>query len=256
MQVQLQWIDPHTGTQYAPTLSTPIAFGRDFGSMPNAVGDLPVSRMVLKDDRIEPYHALLEDIDGQLRIHDRGSRVGTKVNGVPLPFQGLMMGDHLQIGPYNITVVAVETAPEIGLATPDPVTSQSPPEPLPDTVAGLQGSDWATHQGGGNTVSSDGTCDRQIGFLVKRRCGRTSTAGCPHCRNGQVPIDQDPYMDDYDLYPGYGRYGRNYWGYDYYSNRDRYYYDPDSRRVDFTEADAASFEDETDQDYEMNLDAS
>ncbi|MEO1093702.1 MAG: FHA domain-containing protein [Cyanobacteria bacterium J06638_28] len=256
MQVQLRWTDPHTGNSYAPNLSTPIAFGRDFGSMPSAVGDQSVSRMVLKDDQVELYHALLESIDGQLRINDRGSRVGTKVNGVPLPFQSVMVGDRLQIGPYDITVVAVETASEMGLATPDPVISPSPPEPLPDTTAGLPGADWATHQRDGDTFGSDGVCNRKVGFLVKRRCGRTSTAGCPHCRNGQVPSNQDPYIEDYDLYPGYGRYGQNYWGYHYYSNRDRYYYDPDSRRVDFTEADAASFEDENDQDYEMNLDAS
>ncbi|MEM0979229.1 MAG: FHA domain-containing protein [Cyanobacteria bacterium P01_H01_bin.58] len=255
MQVLLRWTDPNTGNSYAPNLSTPIAFGRDFGSMPSAVGDQSVSRMVLKDNQVEQYHALLENIDGQLRINDRGSRVGTKVNGVPLPFQGVMAGDRLQIGPYDITVVSVENASAIGVATPDPVISQSSPEPF-SNAASLQGADWAAHQVGGDTFGSDGMCNRRVGFLVKRRCGRTSTAGCPHCRNGQVPIDQDPYIEDYDLYPGYGRYGQSYWGYHYYSNRDRYYYDPDSRRVDFTEADAASFEDETDQDYEMNLDAS
>ncbi|MDA0267846.1 MAG: FHA domain-containing protein [Cyanobacteria bacterium] len=245
MQVQLRWTDPNTGKPSNPTLATPIAFGSDFAVMPSRLDDQAVSRMVLPNNAVEPYHALLEVGDGQLLINDRGSRIGAKVNGVALPFQPVVAGDILQIGPYEITVVAIKTA----------ATAAIPNEPAMGTV-GLSEAATAASASGGDGFGPDGTCDRQIGFLVKRRCGRTSTAGCPHCRNGQVATDTDPYRDDYDLYPGYGHYGRNYWGYHYYSNRDRYYYDPASRQVDFTEADAASFEDESDQDYEMDLDAS
>ncbi|NEP17115.1 MAG: FHA domain-containing protein [Leptolyngbya sp. SIO4C1] len=216
MQIQLRWVDA-IGSERTPTLQPPVAFGCSFGLMPTTLGDRPVSRMVLEDEAVEPYHALLEVVDNQLRIHDRGSRTGTKVNGLALPYQAVTDGDRIQIGPF-----------EIAVSLP---TAQAPSLPSP-------------------------TCDRKIGFLFKRRCDRPTSEGCPHCRNGQIPPGQDLYAEDYDLYPGYGRYGRGYWGYHYHSNRDRYYYDPASRQVDFTEADAASFEDEYDQDYEMTLDAS
>ena len=216
MQIQLRWVDPTTGIEASPTLYTPIAFGCTFGAMPASLDGQRVSRMVLNNTQVEPYHALLEDRHGQLRINDQGSRLGTQVNGIALPSQAVPDGAVITMGPFEIVV---------------------------DLTAG--------------SVQSDpGTCDRKVGFLFKRRCGRTTTAGCPDCQNGRLPPDHDLYQDDYSLYPGFGNYGRNYWGYHYYTNADRYYYDPNSRRVDFTEADAASFEEESDQDYEMTLDAS
>ena len=102
----------------------------------------------------------------------------------------------------------------------------------------------------------DGLCNRKVGFLFKRRCERTTTSGCPDCRNGQIDPDQDPYADDYAYYPNYGYYGYGAWGNSYYRDRDYYSYNASTRNVDFNESDAASFEREGDQDYEMDLDAS
>ena len=225
--------------------------------MPSTVADQSVSRMVLSNAGVEPYHALLEEIEGQLRLTDRGSRTGSKVNGVALPFQAVVAGDRLQMGAVEITVVAlVASSPA---AKRNPAAPPPPPRLLVTPVSERESSGAASETTASPTAeiwAADGTCNRQIGFLIKRRCGRTTSEGCRYCRNGQVDESEDPYRDDYDLYPGYGRYGRSYWGYHYYSNRDRYYYDPDSRRVDFTEADAASFENERDQDYEVDLDAS
>ncbi len=253
MQLQLHWQHPQTQVEYTPTLTPPIAFGRDFAALPASWDGQTVSRMVLDHDSVATYHAILEAIDGQLRISDRGSSTGTRVNGVPLPYQTVVAGDVIQIGAFSITVVQLlatateEASPAAAAATVDNPQSRGT---AAATVAGFAGGST------NSAFNAAGICTRQVGFLIKRPCGRTSTEGCPHCRNGQVPINQDPYVDDYNLYPGYGEYGRNYWGYHYYSNRDRYYYDPDTRQVDFTEADAASFEEEADQDYEMDLDAS
>lgn len=223
MQIQLRWVDPKTGTEQSSRFNTPVAFGRVLAEMPSSHDGQSVSPIVLDDPQIDPYHALLNEWDGQLQILDRDSQAGTQVNGVTWSSHLLSSGDRLSIGPVEILISL-------------------------DLASGSIG----------DALGTDGKCDRQVGFLFKRRCGRTSTIGCRDCDNGrrsEQDTDAD-YQDDYDLYPGYGNYGRNYWGYHYYSNRDRYYYDPESRRVDFTEADGVSFEDEADRDYEMTLDAS
>ncbi len=98
-------------------------------------------------------------------------------------------------------------------------------------------------------------CDRQVGFLFKRRCGRLTPTGCPYCRQNNSH-DYDPYEADYFYYEHYGDYTVGHWGSDYYAERDRYYYNRDAGRMDFTEADAASFEEEFDNDYEMDMGAS
>lgn len=97
-------------------------------------------------------------------------------------------------------------------------------------------------------VTTPGECDRMIGFLFKRRCGRTDTTGCPHCH--------PTYEQDYAYYSGYGNYHSGSWGSSYYYNRDRYEYDSETGNIDFTEADAMSLENEYDTDYETNMGAS
>ncbi len=92
-------------------------------------------------------------------------------------------------------------------------------------------------------------CDRLIGFLFKRRCGRTNPIGCSYCQNGQGK--QDPYYYDRAYYPEYGYY--NTWGRDYYYHRDYYYYDRETGNVDFTEADAEALANEFDTDYEQDM---
>jgi FHA domain len=49
-------------------------------------------------------------------------------------------------------------------------------------------------------------CDRMVGFLFKRRCGRTDTIGCPDCN---VSYDYD-----YSYYEGFGNYRSGHWGSD------------------------------------------
>ncbi|MDZ8054898.1 MAG: FHA domain-containing protein [Aulosira sp. ZfuVER01] len=90
-------------------------------------------------------------------------------------------------------------------------------------------------------------CDRMVGFLFKRRCGRTDRTGCPDCNQ--------TYENDYAFYSDYGHY-RSGWGRDYYDERDRYSYDSETGNVDFTEADSVSLEDERDGDFERNMGAS
>jgi hypothetical protein len=98
------------------------------------------------------------------------------------------------------------------------------------------------------TATTGAECDRMIGFLFKRRCGRTDTIDCAYCNQS--------YEEDYAYYSNYGNYRSSSWGSDYYSNRDRYSYDPETGNVDFTEADAISLETERDSDFESNMGAS
>ncbi|OLP16081.1 hypothetical protein BST81_22910 [Leptolyngbya sp. 'hensonii'] len=96
-------------------------------------------------------------------------------------------------------------------------------------------------------------CDRMVGFLIRKRCGRTTTVDCPNCSRGYQ--NDDPYYYDHVYYPHYGYY-HGYWGGEYYDNRARYDYDPTTGNVDFTEADAAMLGNEADMDFEQDMGAS
>jgi hypothetical protein len=89
-------------------------------------------------------------------------------------------------------------------------------------------------------------CDRMVGFLFKRRCGRTDRTGCPYCN--------ESYTQDYAYYPDYGSY-RYGWGSSYY-RESSYSYESETDNVDFTEADGESLEDERNTDFETNMGAS
>ena len=307
MRVQLTWSDPNTQQVRSPTLETPIAFGREFGDMPSAMKNKAVRRMVLADEQVAPFHAIMAEAKDSLAIMNREESKQTLVNGQAAEMQRVKDGDRVTIGPFEITVAILssQAAPDkvdpfAGMApTPAAPVSSAPVAPAPvasvpaapaaqspatqapavPAAAGMaamggmamglaagasgganygstQQANYQSGQPAANFFGPDGTCIRKVGFLFKRKCGRTTTEGCSNCRNGQVDPNRDLYRDDYDYYPGYGRYGRGYWGHDYYHNRHHYRYDPHSRDVDFNESDAASFAEEGDRDYEMDLDAS
>ncbi len=216
MQIQLSWIDPATGKRSQPLLKTPIALGRKFTLMPQILEGERVSRVVLANDQVSDYHALIEFQDGEVLVFDQNSVTGTRINGSQLPSSELRNGDRLQIGPYDIRV-------SFTAAT-------------------------------SSTVDS-GKCNRMVGFLFRRRCDRTSRIGCPYC--GSSEVDNAPYFyQEYSYYPGYGNYDSGSWGYEYYYERDRYSYNPETGNVDFTEADNPSLEMEADEDFELDMGAS
>lgn len=225
--------------------------------MPTTLSGQTVSRMVLTGTEVEPYHALLSEQNGQLTINDRGSRFGTRVNGTALPYQSVSDDDRIQIGPVEIVLSVLGSATATSVQpTPDirePHTGE--PSSSPDLQAGLAFSAPA-RSGQPDWFDASGHCARKVGFLFKRRCDRASADGCPHCLNGQVDPAANTYDDDYAYYPDYGNYGRGSWGHGYYARRHAYTYDPASRSVDFNESDSASFDEERDRDYEMDLDAS
>lgn len=234
LHIQLSWQDPASGRSQQPVLAPPVALGREFALMPGMVDGQRVSRAVIAHPRVAEYHALITEQDGQLQITDQ-SGGGIQLNGAKVTVGRLQSGDRLQLGPITLQVRFTATA-----ATQDA-----------GAAAGVEGG-----SPGIGDMGLEPGCDRQVGFLFKRRCGRTDPTGCPYCRGGQVNPDYDPFGTDHTYYSGYGYYGQHHWGHGYYADRHHYTYDSHTRQLDFNDSDAASFEEEADRDYENRLDAS
>ncbi|BDA66047.1 FHA domain protein [Rivularia sp. IAM M-261] len=109
-QVQLSWDDPVSGERREPSLSPPIAFGREFARMPTEHNGQRVARMILNSDEISRFHALLEWQQNELVITDQVSVNGIFVNGQRQTRSVILSGDTLQIGPYIITITLVTSA--------------------------------------------------------------------------------------------------------------------------------------------------
>jgi hypothetical protein len=219
MQIQLTWTDPNTGQQQQPFLETPVALGREFNSMPGTLNGNRVSRVTLPDSQVAGYHATIDWVGGKLMVINQDQNIGTLVNGMRLSNTRLIDGDRLQIGIYEILV--------------------------------------NFNPSSGNIGGSSGTqeCDRMVGFLFKRRCGRTSNVGCTYCNGGQ---NNDPYFTERSYYRGYGTYSGSSWGHIHYSERhnNQSTSSSDSSDVDFTEADSSAFGGEADTDFEQDMGAS
>lgn len=242
MRIQLTWTDP-SGQERQSILETPIALGSDFDAMPTSHEGQQVSRLVLPDETVAAYHALIE-IRNNTPLITTPSGQNVQINGLPLPMSTLFEGDVLQIGPFSL---ALNLSP-VEVANPTP----SPGDPMVAEPA-MGVAPIATSQREGE-LGPEG-CDRKVGFLFKRRCGRTSHEGCPYCGEGVQTSNAPYFYEEYRAYPGYGRYSRGYWGHTYYAHSHDPYYSGRGQ-ADFTEADAAAFESENDQDYEMDMGAS
>ncbi|MBE9052302.1 FHA domain-containing protein [Nostocales cyanobacterium LEGE 11386] len=104
-QIQLSWEDPATGERREPTLSTPIAFGREFARLPAELQGQRVARMLLNSNEVSRFHALIDWEQNQLVVTDQGSVNGVFINGQRQNRGVLANGDTLQIGPYMMTVM-------------------------------------------------------------------------------------------------------------------------------------------------------
>lgn len=255
MQIQLVWTDPKSGKTYQPQLQPPIALGRSFNLMPANHAGQAVSRIVLDDVAVQTFHALLEVRQDSVWLC---SQADSQINGVTVTEGVLTHGDRIQVEPFELTFTVVLDV----IADKEEIQDEVPAARIGQGNTPLAGLAQVAAELPVQTAqalsrsSGEWVCDRTIGFLFKRPCDRTTALGCPYCRDGQSKLDQDPYWLDYDLYPNFGTYRPGSWGYEYYRDRAYYFYNRQSRNVDFTEADAASFEEESDTDYEMNFGAS
>ena len=259
MQVTLCWVEASSGKETAPVLTVPVAFGRDFNAMPAQIENRKVSRMVLDAEQVAPFHALLMEREGRLVVLSQGEAKGIAVNGLFGSAHVLSIGDRLSISPFEIVVQAIDGKAPVDKEPASVQDRKATPARAETSIAGNVASitlDNRQEKSAAAAFGADGTCQRQVGFLFKRRCGRTSTKGCRDCQNGRLNSERDLYAEEYAWYESFGDYSVGNWGDAYYYDRDRYSYDPATRNVDFNESDAASFEEEGDHDYEMELDAS
>ncbi|WP_416670416.1 FHA domain-containing protein [Egbenema bharatensis] len=113
MQIQLAWDDPATGEHQSPTLTVPIAFGREFARMPATLEGQQVTRIVLESGQVSRFHALIQPDGSGLVVVDQNSANGVFVNGNRQSRSFLANGDVVQIGPYHISVItnAASTPP-------------------------------------------------------------------------------------------------------------------------------------------------
>ncbi len=102
--VKLSWQDLKTHERREPTLSLPIALGRNFKSMPVVIQNRRISRIVINDKQVSRYHVLIDSKENDLVITDQGSSNGFFVNGKLKKNSVLANGDILEIGSHKITV--------------------------------------------------------------------------------------------------------------------------------------------------------
>jgi pSer/pThr/pTyr-binding forkhead associated (FHA) protein len=131
IQIRLSWEDPATGERREPSLTAPIAFGREFARLPAEINGQRVARMLLNSNEISRYHALIDWEGNQLVVIDQGSVNGVFVNGQKQTRSPLNSGDTLQIGPYIITLEFGANV-TIPVVTPPSTIQFNPDTNLPD----------------------------------------------------------------------------------------------------------------------------
>jgi FHA domain len=217
LRIQITFTEPGTGEQRQPVLELPVAIGKDFNIMPSELNGEQVSRLVIKDNLIADYHALIFWENNELIINNQRNANGFIVNNQQVTNAKLQNHDLIQIGICTLSINFDRTS----------ITSEG---------------------------NSESICEEMIGFLFKRRCGRTDRTNCGYCQNNTSTNTN--YYEEYSYYEGYGNYQRGYWGNDYYQQRENYSYNPETGNVDFTEADSTSFEEEIDGNFETDMGAS
>ena len=203
MEIKLTYLDAHNQQPRTVVVNTPVAIGYDITLMPRQIEGVAVFHLFILNRSLNPYHALITEWQGKLKVLDIKSN-----QEIPVSQNCFILGR------VKITAEQLASEPQIN--------------------------DYGHHR-----------CQKMVGFLFKRPCDRLDSTDCPYCHGGN---QFDNYESDYDYYQDYGEY--NTWGYQYYRDRDLYYYDADNRCVEFTEADNIAFEEECDRDFEQDFSAS
>jgi hypothetical protein len=210
LQIQLTWIDPNTDERRQALLEIPVAIGSELTKMPQQNDGKRVSRIVIQDDLIADYHALIDWQNQHLVIIGQNPSIGIKINGRHVSNGNLEDGDLIQVG--SVEILVNFTAPTLQ------------------------------------------ECERMVGFLFKRRCGRTDRTNCTYCCDGNN--NDDPYYYDYAYYGQYNSYSSGNGGSDESELHEcSCENNSEAENIDFTEADSVFLE-EADCGFELDMGAS
>jgi len=81
------------------------AMRRDLHGPLLSIGRAPECDVQLESTRVSRRHAELScDAEGRWRVRDLGSRNGTRVNGQPISEQTIQIGDHIEIGGFELVM--------------------------------------------------------------------------------------------------------------------------------------------------------
>jgi pSer/pThr/pTyr-binding forkhead associated (FHA) protein len=73
------------------------------------LGRAAFNHVKLEDRRVSRHHARIEDLGGQVLVVDLSSGNGIRVNGEKVAGHSLMTGDRLGIGPFELTVLNIDS---------------------------------------------------------------------------------------------------------------------------------------------------
>ncbi len=239
----MRWTHQQTGEQKKRTYFLPLAIGRSAKALPKTREGETVSSLVLDGEGVADFHAMILMRDQRPVVAAPKSVGEVLVNGKPHKSVWVANGDRLSLGPYQIILgmsllTEKDSAPPPPLpvgggptdgppaGNPPPIGDQPPPPPPP--AGDVAGQD--TGEG----------CQRWVGVLFPRVCGRLSSVGCPHCDADHIgradePRDNDPFFlaTEHNMYPDFGDYTAGHWGEQEYGGK--------IRAMDFTDADAQAF---------------
>jgi hypothetical protein len=102
-KISFSFLDPQTNNKREPKFNPPIALGSNLKVMQERITEkLPC--LVIADNRISSYHALIEVENNQVVITDQNSTNGTVINGIRQQKTVLRDGDIVKVGGVEITI--------------------------------------------------------------------------------------------------------------------------------------------------------
>lgn len=165
------------------------------------IGRRPYNDVQLDDLTVSGEHALVRVRNGEVAIHDLGSRNGTMVNGLPIKQRTLVDGDIVDIGIYRLRFEAARSsAAEAGGSAPgqqgrsDLAHAGAPAEGgLPDLAAGSavpdsHGASRGTQSAGDPLAAADAEPVQpgRVEYLSGTQAGQSQLLDRAICRVGGI----------------------------------------------------------------------
>jgi hypothetical protein len=92
----------------------------DYAGETIALGRSSTCAIVLADRKVSRLHATIERTEDEVRLIDRNSSNGTRLNGREIESHPLMAGDTIGIGPSHLTVIRIAVTDGVGVGAKIP----------------------------------------------------------------------------------------------------------------------------------------